>query len=149
MVTKHLDKLYIPEGKPAWLSYDQYQRLKKLFEAASPADFAALHHFLVKVVKVYLPKDYEVVHFNGFVLIRRGYKIEEITSQEYTDLLLLLADTAPADLDDLDLYETGQHRALYNYLTQKMGLSVIAGRGPVWYRANQLVQAHQAEHINQ
>ena len=149
MGTRHLDKLHIPEGKPAWLNYDQYQRLKILFEATSPTDFAKLYHFLRKVAKVDLPADYEIIHFNAFVLLRRGYQVEEITPQEYADLVAILAETSPADPDDLALYEAGQHRALYNYLTKKMGLSVIAGRGPVWERAKALIQASPAHNLRE
>lgn len=41
---------------------------------------------------------------------------------------------------DWELYETGRHRDLNNYLTKTMGLPVQAGRGPVWYRAQALIE---------
>ena len=70
-------------------------------------------------------------------------KPEEITATEYARLISLMAGLEQPDKNDMDLYDTGGHRALYNYLTRQMGLSVEAGRGPVWYRAQALIQAHQ------
>jgi hypothetical protein len=71
--------------------------------------------------------------------------VETITPQEYDDLIRLLDGLLEPAGDDMDLYETGGHRALYEYLTRQMGLSVPAGRGPAWHRAQNLVKKHEAE----
>lgn len=137
----------VPEGKTAWLSYDQYQELKRLFEAVAPfsqeMDAVAfrLHAFLTNVARLDVPMNVETLHFNAFVLLRRGYKAEEITEKEHLALLQLMDGLEQPDPDDMDLHEMGGHRALFNYLTKEMGLSVQPGRGPVWYRAKRLVEA--------
>jgi len=144
----------VPEGKKAWLSYDQYQELKRLFEAVSPfsqeMDVSAfrLHEFLTNVAGLDVTMNVEAVHFNAFVLIRRGYKREEITEKEYQDLLRLLNDLEQPDPDDMDLHEMGGHRGLYNYLTTQLGISVQPGRGPVWHRAKRLVEAYHSHSLN-
>ncbi len=71
-------------------------------------------------------------------------EVEEITPQEYADLVRLLDGLEQPAQTDMELYEFGGHRDLYNYLTRQMGLSVEAGRGPVWYRARALVENHLA-----
>jgi len=83
------------------------------------------------------------LHFNAFALIRRGYKVEEITAEEYEQLSTLLADVEQADIDDIELNDFGGHRDLYQMLTSKMGLSVKQGRGPVWHRARDLVERYE------
>lgn len=138
----------VPEGKTAWLTFDQYQELKNLFEAVSPfspeIDTAAfrLHRFLTEVARLDVPVNVEAIHFNAFVLLRRGYKVEEITEKEHQDLLRLMDDLEQPDPDDMELHEVGGHRNLYNYLTIQMGISVPKGRGPVWFRAKRLVEAN-------
>ncbi len=146
-----LQQNLVPEGKKAWLTYAQYQELKRLFEAVSPftpeMDVAAfrLHHFLTQVAGlVDVPISLETLHFNAFVLLRRGYKPEEITYKEYTDLLRLFDGLEQPDPDDMDLHDMGGHRALYNYLTIQLGIYVEPGRGPVWFRAKRLLETHPA-----
>lgn len=140
----------VPEGKEAWLTYPQYQELKQLFEHVSPflpemdADAFRLHHFLTQTAGLDVPMNVEVLHFNAFVLLRRGYKVEEITPQELKNLLRLIEGLEQPSLDDMDLFDVGGHRALYNYLTSEMGLSVEAGRGPVWYRAKRLIEGYKS-----
>lgn len=75
----------------------------------------------------------------------QGYKVETITQAEYEHLRQLVEGLEQPSPDDLDLYETGGHRDLYNYLTQKMGLSVQRGRGPAWHRAQALLKKYEAE----
>jgi len=87
------------------------------------------------------------IHFNAFVLIRRGYQIEEITVEEYNQLLRLRDGVAEAHIDDMALYEFGGHRDLYNYLTNRMGLSVQKGRGLVWHRAKALIDKHEERQL--
>ena len=149
----HLNVL--PEGKEAWLSYDQYQELKQVFEAVElPSDegdiqseaYLKLYDFLTNVAHLSVPMKEEAIHFNAFALIRRGYKIEEITDEEYEQLLELMATADQANIDDMSLYDFGRHRDLYNFLTHKMGLSVRAGRGPVWHRAKDLLNHYQVLH---
>lgn len=140
----------VPEGKTAWLTFDQFQELKNLFEAVSPflpeMDTAAfrLHRFLTVVARLDVPVNVEAIHFNAFVLIRRGYKVEEITEKEYQDLLRLMDGLEQPEPDDMELHEVGGHRALYNYLTTQMGISVSKGRGPVWYRAKRLMECYNS-----
>ena len=145
----------IPDGKAAWLSYDQYQELKWIFErlqlpSPDPASldrpYFQLYDFLTHTAQLPVPMHEAALHFNAFALIRRGYQIEEIRSEEYQQLLQLMAEVDPADIEDLDLDEFGGHRNLYNYLTQQMGLSVEAGRGPVWHRAKALVDKYELTH---
>lgn len=141
----------IPDGKAAWLSYDRYQELKNLFETvntpASDKDivdnqYLQLHHFLINIAKLPVPLNEFALHFNAFALLRRGYQIEEVTEEEYNQLLRLMDGVEEAHIDDMALYEFGGHRELYNFLTKRMGLSVKKGRGPVWYRAKALIDKH-------
>lgn len=142
----------IPEGKPAWLSYDRYNELRRLFDALPlPSDqsaetevtYARMHHFLNDVAQVTVPFDKATIHFNAFVLIRRGYNVEEISRQEYESLKRLMDGIEQPDEDDVTLHESGSHRALYEFLRHEMGLSVRAGRGPAWHRADHLMKAYE------
>jgi hypothetical protein len=54
-----------------------------------------------------------------------------------------MAGLEQPDKNDMELYDSGGHRDLYIYLTQMMGLFVQAGRGPVWYRAQALIDRYQ------
>jgi len=63
----------------------------------------------------------------------------EITPGERQRLGELLAAADYAHPDDPELFETGPHRALFNYLHQQMGIDVVAGRGPVYAKARELV----------
>jgi hypothetical protein len=145
----------IPDGKEAWLSYDHYQELKEIFESVKlPSNdktimdrqYFQLYDFLTNKAKLQIPMNESAIHFNAFALIRRGYKTEEITSEEYTQLLQLVDEADQAVLEDMELYEFGGHRNLYNFLTKKMGLSVKKGRGPVWHRAKVLVDKYEITH---
>ncbi|MCB0174930.1 MAG: hypothetical protein KDJ97_30755 [Anaerolineae bacterium] len=142
----------IPEGKAAWLSYEQYLELKRLFEAVPLPSaeettdnlaYLALHRFLSEIAGLQLAPDEAAIHFNAFALIRRGYKIEAITLEEYKQLRRLMAGLEQPDIDDVDLYETGGHHALYDYLTRGMGLTVQPGRGPAWHRAKVLIEKYE------
>jgi hypothetical protein len=139
----------VPEGKEPWLSYENYLKLGQLFEAVDSPDrgidddYLALHHFLVAVAALEVPQDAASIHFNAFTLLRRGYKVEEITPQEYADLVRLMDGLEQPDRNNMDLYDMGGHRDLYNYLTKTMGLPVLAGRGPVWYRAQTLIEKYR------
>lgn len=139
----------VPEGKKAWLTYDQHTELKHLFESGSPFSLAMdaaafrLHRFLTGIAGLDVPVNVEAIHFNTFVLLQRGYKVEGITEKEYQDLLRLMEGLEQPDPDDMELYEMGGHRTLYNYLTIQLGISVQPGRGPVWYRAKGLVEAYE------
>ncbi len=149
----------LPEGQAAWLNYDQYVTLKQLFETIPvPAvneleaesqqindSYLSLHHFLTKQTNLVVPISQSAIHFNAFALLRRGYQIEAITPNEYRDLKQLMQGLEQPDIDDMDLYETGGHRTLYDYLTQQMGLSVQAGRGPAWHRARTLLDHYDSE----
>lgn len=143
----------IPEGQQAWLTYDQYQQLKTIFESLPlPVDETGISHnryftlsdLLTNIAQLSVPMNEAALHLNAFTLIRRGYAIEEITAAEYAQLVDLMAHTDQADIDDMALYETGPHRDLYTFLTRKLGLSVKPGRGPVWHRAKALLDHHQA-----
>ena len=148
----------IPEGKPPWLNYKAFRKLQQLFERLDPPDeemdelgeedYYRLHAFLVEVAGLSIPETQVAVHVNAFVLIRRGYQVEEITETEYARLLTLLEGTEKADLDDMDLHDSGNHRALYQYLTEGLGVFVEPGRGPVWHRAMQLVKHHEQAKSN-
>lgn len=143
----------VPEGKEPWLSYDDYHRLKRLFEAVPLSTgendvtddrYLALHHFLTQIAGLTLPLNEAAIHSNAFTLIRRGYKVEDIIPAEYARLRDLMDGLPEPDPDDEDLYETGGHRMLYDYLTQGMGLPVQRGRGPAWHRANALIKRYEA-----
>ncbi len=142
----------LPEGKEAWLSYDQYQELKRVFEAVGlPSNeisiqdkaYFKLYNFLTDVAQLSVPMNEAALHFNAFALIRRGYEIEEIMPEDYEQLAKLTANTDPADIEDMVLHDFGGHRDLYNFLTSKMGLSVKPGRGPVWHRAKDLLNHYE------
>lgn len=154
--TELLQLNVIPEGKAAWLSYEQYLRLKQLFEAVSlpsledTADdlaYLALYHFLTEVAGLELPRNEASIHFNGFALLRRGYKGETITLDEYEQLRRLMIGLEQPSIDDFDLYEIGGHRTLYDYITREMGLTVQRGRGPAWHRAKVLVEKYEADNL--
>jgi hypothetical protein len=95
-----------------------------------------------------LPLNEAAIHFNAFALIRRGYRIEAITPEEYKHLLRLMDGLEQPGVDDTDLYDTGRHWELYTYLTKQMGLSVQKGRGPAWHRAAALINKHETEAMN-
>jgi len=142
----------VPEGKEPWLSYDQYVELKRLFgllpspfhdDLHADEAYARMHHFLTEVAQLEVSDDKAKIHFNTFVLIRRGYKVEEITQAEYDALRKLMDGIEQPDSDDMTLHETGSHRALYDYLRKGIGVSVEAGRGPAWHRAKQLMAAFE------
>jgi hypothetical protein len=144
----------IPDGQEAWLSYDHYLELKRLFEAVplpstgqTTADrpYIDLHRFLTEVAGLKLPFNEAAIHFNAFALIRRGYRVETITAEEYKQLCRLMEALEQPSMDDLDLYDTGGHRELYNYLTKAMGLSVQRGRGPAWHRAKALMEKYETD----
>ena len=139
----------VPEGKEPWLDYEAYLKLGQLFDTVNPPDqtlidhnYAALYHFLVTVAGLELPVETASIHFNAFTLLRRGYKVEEITETEYKALTRLMTGLEQPDKNDMDLYETGGHRDLYTYLTRMMGLFVQPGRGPAWYRAQALIERY-------
>lgn len=145
----------IPEGKEAWLSYDQYHELKRAFEAvelpSSEVDiqgeaYFKLYDFLTNVAQLSVPMNEAALHFNAFALIRRGYKIEEITEEEYEQLSQLMINADQTDIEDMSLYDFGGHRDLYNFMTSKVGLSVKPGRGPVWHRAKDLLDHYERVH---
>ncbi|HUF37561.1 MAG TPA: hypothetical protein VMN57_03475 [Anaerolineales bacterium] len=142
----------VPDGVPAWLDYKAFRKLQQLLEALAPPeetdglgdeDYIRLHAFLADVAGIEVPETQEAVHLNAFVLLRRGYKAEETTEPEYGRLLELLEGTEEPDPDDLELHDFGAHRALYKYLSEGLGVYVEPGRGPVWRRARQLVEAHE------
>ena len=142
----------VPDGTPAWLDYKAFRRLQGLFEALAPPeetdglgdeDYFHMYVFLADVAGIEVPESQEAVHLNAFVLIRRGYKAEEITGPEYERLLELLDGTEEPDRDDMALHDFGDHRALYEYLSEGLGVYVEPGRGPVWCRARQLVEAYE------
>jgi len=141
----------VPDGKKAWLSYTQYRKLKLLTQAAwsdHPAQVGELVAFLIDVAK--LPLDEKgptmTVLNNAHALQRRGYKIEELTRAEYELLKSAYSHATRTNPDDMELHETGAHRTLYDILTKKIGLDVEAGRGPVWRRANQLLNENGPEY---
>ena len=144
----------LPEGKEPWLSYDEHLKLKSLFEAVPlPANegtsvgsqYYHLHQFLTEVAGLEIPPNEVSIHVNAFVLIRRGYKVETIAQPEYEHLHRLMDGLEEAAEDDTDLFKTGEHRELYNYLTKGMGLSVKKGRGPAWHRAKALIEKYNPE----
>ena len=144
----------IPDGKEAWLRHDDYLKLKRLFdglplpstaETTASSQYVDLHRFLTEVAGLELPLNEAAIHFNAFALIRRGYQVEPITPQEYEHLLQLMDGLEQPDVDDNDLYDTGGHCELYDYLTRNMGLTVQAGRGPAWHRAAKLIEKYKAE----
>ena len=145
----------IPDGKEAWLTYEQYLRLKQLFEAVPLPDarettnnphYLQLHQFLNTVAQLDLSLNEAAIHFNAYVLIRRGYNVEAITPAEYERLSQLMTGLEQPAPDDTDLFDTGGHRALYDYLTKAMGLPVQKGRGPAWHRAHDLLNAYATKH---
>jgi len=140
----------VPEGREPWLDYQSYVTLGRLFDVVQPpgqniidSNYAALHSFLVAIAGLELPMEAASIHFNAFTLLRRGYKVEDITETEYKNLIRLMAGLEQPDKNDMELYDSGGHRDLYTYLTQMMGLFVEPGRGPVWYRAQALIDRYQ------
>jgi hypothetical protein len=125
----------VPEGKEAWLSYDQYLELNRLFDRVSPFETEVngeafrLYDFLTTTAKLNVPITVKSIHFNAFVLIRRGYKVEEITEKEYQDLVRLMDGLEQPDPDDMELHEFGGHRNLYAYLTTKWEFRCRQGVG--------------------
>lgn len=72
-----------------------------------------------------------------------SYRVETITAAEYQQLRRLMEGLEQPGIDDLDLYDTGGHRDLYNYLTKGIGLTVQRGRGPAWHRAKALIEKYE------
>jgi hypothetical protein len=147
----------VPEGKKPWLDYGDYLRLQRLFDALPLPDeetaennflYLELYWFLTDIAGLTLPFDEATIHYNAFVLLRRGYKTEAITDEEYAQLRRLMSGLEAPDIDDEILYDAGGHRALYNYLSKHLGLSVPKGRGPVWHRANRLLENYESRRAN-
>lgn len=140
----------VPEGKPPWLSYAAYRELDRLFQAVRlPSEeevifniaYARLFTFLREQAGLQaLPETEAAIHFNAFVLLRRGYQVEEITQAEYSRLAALLESAEQPARDDMDLFDVGAHRRLYDYLVNGLGVVVEPGRGPVWRRAKKLIE---------
>ena len=148
--SKVLELNVVPEGTEAWLSYAAYRQLQKRLHDLSGEDqgaYAALAHFLIEMGKLPLEMSAsdETIRFNAYTLLKRGYKIEPLNRQDYTELKALFLQAEPADVEDMDLHETGSHRSLYEMLTRKLGLDVEAGRGPVWHRAKRLLNHHGSQ----
>ncbi len=140
---------HVPEGRHAWLSYTDYRKLRTLADAAVGGDDAALaplQAFLERTAGLSLPSDIdgEALRRAAFTLVRRGYRVESIDPGEYGWLLVLFEVAQRADSDDMELAETGAHRAIYTFLMQRLGLDVEAGRGPVWHRAAKLLEVYRA-----
>jgi len=74
-----------------------------------------LYEFLTKTANLPVPRNEVAIHVNAFALIRRGYHIEDMTAEEYQQLLQLMEDADSADREDMALYEYGGHRNLYDY----------------------------------
>ncbi len=75
----------VPEGKLPWLDYGNYLRLQRLFDALPLPDeeaaensflYPELYWFLTDIAGLTLPFDEATIHYNAFVLLRRGYKPE-------------------------------------------------------------------------
>ncbi|OQY27048.1 MAG: hypothetical protein B6243_13445 [Anaerolineaceae bacterium 4572_5.2] len=64
----------------------------------------------------------------------------------YLELYWFLTDIAGLNLPFDEA--TGGHRALYDYLSKGLGLSVREGRGPAWHRANDLVKHYESERMS-
>ena len=136
----------VPEGTLPWLTYDQYVRLGDLFNAVRlpeddqvGPDYWPLQRFLSETAGLPELESEAAIHSNAFTLLRRGYQVEQITLAEYDDLVHLMDGIEEPDPSDMELHDTGDHRALYDYLTKQMGLSVRPGRGPAWHRAKALI----------
>ena len=71
----------------------------------------------------------------------------DLTPKEMAGLIEIFSMTNAADFDDMELHQEGSHRALYNYITKTLGLSVEAGRGPVWHRAKRLIDHDRSNSI--
>lgn len=147
----------IPDGKPPWLSYKAFRQLLQLFDKLPPPketkgledeNYLRLYDFISDVAGINLPESQDAVHVNAFFLIRRGYRVEEITEMEYVRLSELLKGTEEAYLDDMELHDLGNHRALYTYLSEGLGLFVEPGRGPVWHRARKLAKHYESTREN-
>ena len=89
----------MPEGVPAWLTYDQHQVLKSLYATLEnplaeigplSLNYVSMHNFLARVAKLDVPETAASIHFNAFALLRRGYKQEELTEAEYNKLHSLM-----------------------------------------------------------
>jgi len=68
----------VPDGKEAWLSYDQYQELKRLFEAVDApvsdqgivdSRYVQLHLFLTNIAGLPPPLSEFAVHFNALMAL--------------------------------------------------------------------------------
>jgi hypothetical protein len=147
---------HIPDGKTAWLSHLQYLELGKLLDSVEPPApshiqlseaYFHLHRFLSEKANLTIPETEVAIHFNAFALLRRGYKIEDITEAEYKKLVALMDGIEQPERDDMNLYETGSHRALYEYLVKGLGLVVLPGRGPAWHRAKKLMAHYESQQM--
>jgi hypothetical protein len=74
-------------------------------------------------------------------LTKREYNMDTsrlLTAQEYKDIDTLFAYCNYAEIEDMALYPTGSHRALYARLTH-LGFTPPPGRGPVYHFADGLL----------
>jgi len=126
------------------LSFEAYRRLSDLIGFLSnenPFTFGRLFEFITGAGGRALDDnvDNDTIRVAAYDLMARGYQVETLMRDEYEGLRDLYLVAEPASADDMELHDEGTHRAMYNFITRTLGLSVPAGRGPVYRRANKLL----------
>ena len=128
-----LPKLYVPDGRPAWIHYLDYCAIRRMFESLTPENAYDAVELVRTRAGIELPDDFDTVRFNLWVLIRRGYWMPDLTDTQRETLGRLLSHTAPTDDDDdTPLAPEGSHRALHAFLTRELGERIPQTRGATY-----------------
>jgi hypothetical protein len=68
---------------------------------------------------------------------------KELSLPEYRKLRELFDECSYADPDDTQLFEAGNHRNLYDYITSGLRMTCAAGRGPAYHFASDLLKENR------
>lgn len=130
---KQLPALYVPDGRPAWVHYLDYQAIGQAFDDLTPDTVPDAVALVRRAAGIELPHDFDAVHFNLWALLRRGYWTPELTNAQQETLARLFALTNPTDEDDdTPLAPEGSHRALHTFLTRELGERIPQTRGATY-----------------
>jgi hypothetical protein len=128
-----LPVLHVPDGRPAWVHYLDYQAIGQAFDGLTPDTVPDAVALVRRAADLELPPDFDTVHFNLWALLRRGYWTPDLTDTQRDTLARLFALTNATDEDDdTPLAPEGSHRALHTFLTHELGERIPQTRGATY-----------------
>jgi hypothetical protein len=139
-----LPALHVPDGRPAWVHYLDYQAIGRAFDDLTPDTMPDAVALVRRAAGVELPPDFDSVQFNLWALLRRGYWAPNLTDAQQETLARLFSLTNPTDEDDdTPLAPEGSHRALHTFLTRELGERIPETRGAAYAVASAYLRKHQ------